>query len=111
LLFNKTTFVCSFSPALTLLKNYTSNADLQEREHELKFEKTEAQEEKEMHREREAKERTRLLTRSLAARLRSWRTLRERTMEKKSAAATFCAESQQDTTRAATKDIVEYLER
>jgi hypothetical protein len=41
------------SPALTLLKNYTSNADLQERELELKFGKTEAQEEKEMHRERE----------------------------------------------------------
>jgi hypothetical protein len=51
LLFNKTTFVCSFSPALTLLQNYTSNADLQEQE--LKFEKTDAQEEKEMHRERE----------------------------------------------------------
>jgi hypothetical protein len=61
-----------FSPALTLLKNYTSNADLQERELELKFENTEAQEEKEMHREREG-ERSRgtnslahLLTRSLA---------------------------------------------
>jgi hypothetical protein len=41
-----------FSPVLTLLKNYTSNADLQERELELKFQKTEAQEEKEMHSQR-----------------------------------------------------------
>ncbi|CAN5967373.1 unnamed protein product [Sphagnum jensenii] len=59
-------------------------------------------------RQREAKERTRLLSRSFAARLGSRRTLRKRTMEKKSAAATFCAERQQDTTRAATKDEVEY---
>jgi hypothetical protein len=57
------------SPALTLLKNYTSNADLQERELELKFEKTEAQEEKEMHREREGEgdKGTNSLARSLLA--------------------------------------------